>query len=269
MANLTTIKLPKENPEWIYEGTDPDLMEPVSADVTNRAPKQVQSNIKKLRDRTELEKNNEVAIVVEEFENYDSSVNYMKGDIVKDSDSNANTYYSIANDNKGNDLTDTDYWKPYFGIMPTRVNATRSPDKDDKDYSQGQPWVNTDANRVFMKINTSRTDDAVWVEVTNNGDTDLATAVVDDDYDAKVNTYLLCRTSDSTDNYTVKLPDSPADMDLVKVGDYDANAENNPVHIDGNGNKIEGDDTLDCDVNDFLIELTWNDKESKWVILNK
>jgi hypothetical protein len=256
-----------QNPQFIVETSDPSKAEPQSPSVTNRAPRQIESNVERIKARVETNIENEIAIVVGEYADYVSSKNYMKGDIVKDSSDN--TYYSVADNNKGNNLTDTSYWKPYVGIMPTKVLATENPTKNDKDYPAGEPWVNTDSNRVFVKTNESRSDDAVWVEITNVGDTDLSVAVVDSNYTATVNTYILARTSDDTNDYTIKLPSDPADMDLVKIGDYDANAANNPVHIDGNGNKIENDNTLDADVNDFLLEITWNDKASKWVILNK
>ena len=44
------LNLPNENPHYIYEGDDSSKFEAVSALVTNRAPKQIQSNIKALRD---------------------------------------------------------------------------------------------------------------------------------------------------------------------------------------------------------------------------
>jgi len=38
-----------ETPDWIYEGDDPALFEPVTAVVTNRAPKQIQQNVQNLK----------------------------------------------------------------------------------------------------------------------------------------------------------------------------------------------------------------------------
>ena len=43
------INLPHENPEYIYEGLDQSLYEPVTGATTNRAPKQIQENVKSLR----------------------------------------------------------------------------------------------------------------------------------------------------------------------------------------------------------------------------
>ena len=256
-----------KNPRWIYEGTNPNLIEPIAPDVTNRAPKDVESNVKKVADRVLRDEYNENAIVLNEFTSYDSGYNYMKGDLVKDSD--GNTFVSVADNNKNNGLSDDDYWKPYLGVMPNVLKLDRAPNNDDdKGYPVGQVCVNTDDNRTYMQTSPDA-DSPNWVEITNVGDTDLASQVVDSNITATANTYLLARTSDDTDDYTIKLPSSPADKDLVKIGDYDNNASNNPVHLSGNGKKIEGHDTVDLDVDSFLVEITWNEQTNQWVILNK
>jgi len=256
------------NPQYILVTSDPKKAEPLAPSVLNRAAQQIEGNVEVIDTRVEKNIENIIAINLKEFPLYDASYNYMKGDLVKDSDSNANYYVSIADSNKNNSLTDTDYWRVWTGVAPNILELTENPDDNTKPYPIGQICVNTSSNRTFIQTATDE-DNPKWVEVTNTGDTDLSVAVVDSDYNATANTYILARTSDSTGNYTIKLPSDPADMDLVKIGDYDANAENNPVNIGGNGNSIEGNDSVNLDVNDFLVEFTYNDKASKWVILNR
>ena len=256
------------SPQYILVTSDPSKAEPLAPSVLNRAPETIEGNVEKIANRVEKNIENIIAINIKEFPLYDSSYNYMKGDLVKDSDSNANYYVSVADSNKNNALTDTDYWKKWTGVAPNVLELDHNPDSSDNPYPIGQVAVNTDANRVFVQTSVDSSN-TKWEEITNNGDTDLAVIVVDSDYNASVNTYILGRTSDSTGNYTISLPSDPADMDLVKIGDYDANANNNPVHIDGNGKQIEGDDSYDLDVNDFLVEITYNGKQGQWVILNR
>jgi len=44
-----SLNLPNENPQYIYDGDDPRKYERVSAEVTNRAPMQIQENVKAVR----------------------------------------------------------------------------------------------------------------------------------------------------------------------------------------------------------------------------
>jgi len=204
-----------KDPDYILVTSDPDKAEPLAPSVLNRAPEDIEDNVTTVKNRVEKNIENIIAFALEEYPDYDSTYNYMKGDVVKDS--NSNKYVSITDSNKNNDLTDTDYWKEFEGIK---------------------------------------------------SGVGLPEAVVDSDYNATKNTYLLGRTNDSTDNYSIYLPDSPKDTDIVQVADYDGNAKNNPVTVDGNGNTIEGDDTLSCDVNGFFIQLMYNAIANDWKVLN-
>jgi len=264
------IKLPYKKPKWIYEGTDPDLVEPVAADVTNRAPKQIEKNVEKVKHRLELDIQTVNSITGLENTDWSDSENYPKGIVVLKDDKK---WLSIKLDSDGNNKdnepsSDSDYWKEWLGVDPAPAVFDRAPTNDDKGYHIGQIWVDYENNRVYSQTSTDA-DDPNWIETTNKGDTDLATTVVDSNYTATANTYILTRSSDDTDDYTVKLPSNPADMDLVKIGDYDANASNNPVHINGNGKKIEGHNDINLDADDFLVEFTYNSDKGQWVILNK
>ena len=254
------------NPQYILVTSDPKKAEPLAPSVLNRAPEQIEGNVEKVADRVEKNIENIIAINLKEFSLYDASYNYMKGDLVQDS--NGNAYVSVADNNQNHNLTDTNYWRVWTGVAPDVLKLSKNPDSNTKPYPIGQIAVNTESSRTFIQTSTDP-NNPVWVEVTNTGDTDLAVIVVDKDYNANVNTYILARTDDSVGDYTIKLPSNPADMDVVKIGDYDANADNNPVVVNGNGKTIEGNDTINLDVRDFLVELTFNDKKNMWVILNR
>ena len=209
-------KITLQDPDYILVTSDPDKAEPLAPSVLNRAPKQIESNVENIAKRVLTNIDNITAITLEDYPLYDSSKNYMKGDIVKDS--NSNKYVSVVDSNKNNALDDTDYWKEFDGVK---------------------------------------------------SGVGLPAAVVDSDYNAKKNTFLLGRTSDSVGNYTINLPDSPKDTEIVQIADYDANASNNPVNVNGNGNTIEGDSQLNCDVDDFLVLLMFNGTTNDWKIINK
>jgi len=66
-------------------------------------------------------------------------------------------------------------------------------------------------------------------------------------------------------SFTITLPATPNLGDIIKIIDDKGTFDTNPLTIDGNGNTIEGDDTLQDDVkNNELILIFAN---SEWKIL--
>jgi len=75
-------------------------------------------------------------------------------------------------------------------------------------------------------------------------------------------------TKDKSINVT--LPDDPDDEFIVFFTDVNNNAQNNTVSIKGNGKNInDSEDDLNCDVNGFLIGLSYDDEAGSWYIINK
>ena len=210
MANISLTE-----PDWIYEGSDEDQMEAVNGVVTNRAPRDIEDNVKTIKSVTENLSHNFKAIVLDEYHDWDDETTYYKGDIVRDPDNTDKHYNSITDDNLNHSVTDTDYWTKYNGI------------------GNGSPKV------------------------------------INSDYTAYDNDYLLCDTNANTDDYTIKLPDAPANTDIITFGDYSANAGSNPVDVDGNGKNIEGNSSASLDIDGFYVKFMFNGDEDEWKILNK
>ena len=77
------------------------------------------------------------------------------------------------------------------------------------------------------------------------------------------NDLLVCETLGSTLStgqtaYTITLPATPANGDIILIMDGSGNAQNRPILVDRNGNNIDGvADDLTCDVNYFDIKLVF------------
>lgn len=77
------------------------------------------------------------------------------------------------------------------------------------------------------------------------------------------NDLLVCETLGSTLStgqtaYTITLPASPSDNDIILIMDGSGNAQNRPILVERNGNNIDGvADNLTCDVNYFDIKLVF------------
>ena len=83
-------------------------------------------------------------------------------------------------------------------------------------------------------------------------------------YTARSNDLIVVDTSGATlpegsTAYTITLPSSPKNGDIVLIMDGSGNAQNRPVLVDGVSSNIDGQaDDLTCDVNYFDIKLTYN-----------
>lgn len=106
------IQLPNELIFNFYEGSDPEQFTDLTGQNLNRAAKQLLGNQAYLRDK--------VSALITGADVYDAATIYDKFSIVKPSDSSGQVYLSIVNNNKGHELTDTNYWVPIrFGIDDT------------------------------------------------------------------------------------------------------------------------------------------------------
>lgn len=74
----------------------------------------------------------------------------------------------------------------------------------------------------------------------------------------------------NTVNFTVTLPATPENNDILRFVDGNGNSQDVPVLIDRNGNTIDGQaDDLTCDVNYFDIKLIFNSTTNNWALGGK
>ena len=125
------------------------------------------------------------------------------------------------------------------------------------DLDLGELGINTYDGKVFIKQDDG-TEKIVEVG------TFIKTQLISADYSAKNNELIVCDTSGATLSsgataYTVTLPGSPEDGDVIRLMDGSGNAQNRPILVDRNGNNIDGDtDNLTCDANYFDVKLVFD-----------
>jgi len=93
-------------------------------------------------------------------------------------------------------------------------------------------------------------------------------------YTASSDELVVCTTKGSTLNagetaFTVTLPSSPNDKDIVYLMDGSDNAQDRPIKISASGKGIinPGDDFI-CDVNRFKVTLVFDSVENTWSLAN-
>jgi len=86
---------------------------------------------------------------------------------------------------------------------------------------------------------------------------------VDSDYNANVSNVIFADTSNAS--FTFTLPSSPNLGDKIVIIDDKGTFDSNPLTVDGNGNTIEGDDTLKDDVKNNELVLVF--ANSEWKVL--
>jgi len=240
---MADIKLPYENPKWIYNGTDPDLIEPVDADVTNRAPKQVQDNVVKLKDISENQLDTINAITGIDIVEYNSNNNYPKGSIIKHNDIK---WISIKVDsdgnNKGNEPSDdSDFWDKFKGIKSKVILKDEDPTSDDKE-EQFTWWINTETDKLWNQISedsenpdwhnvggASGSSESqkvydLWTKVADGGETELEFDHIQNYIAVFLNGSLLVEGDDKDytddDNSKITLANELQENDIVQVFIY-------------------------------------------------
>jgi len=76
--------------------------------------------------------------------------------------------------------------------------------------------------------------------------------------------------AEGTTAYTLTLPASPEDGDIIRIGDKDSNAQSRPALVERNGKTIDGlAENLTLDVDYFDIKLIYNTTDSDWTLTGK
>jgi len=118
---------------------------------------------------------------------------------------------------------------------------------------------------MSVKVNNN----GVWINgelVSGGGDaTALSFENIDSDTEASTFKSYLCDVSD--DGFTITLPDDPNDNDIIEVINYKGSFKDNNLTIDGNGNKINGEDTYTCKLADTSYTLQYSEDNEEWVCL--
>ena len=131
-----------------------------------------------------------------------------------------------------------------------------------------------DSNEQYIKDNnTGLTASSTVQDAIDNGNLVLITGGSGNGFNVRyingndspsANDLLVCETLGSTlttgnTAYTITLPASQSNGDIILIMDGSGNAQNRPLLVDGNGNNIDGvADNLTCDVNYFDIKLVFN-----------
>lgn len=111
-----SVSLPYPEPDWIYEGYDASKFEDATGIVTNRAPKQIQENVIRIRDNINKDLDPRLIILEQLRLIYRDSPVYSNSETYKEwfvvNDGNGIPYISAANDNLNHPLSDRDWWVP-------------------------------------------------------------------------------------------------------------------------------------------------------------
>lgn len=86
---------------------------------------------------------------------------------------------------------------------------------------------------------------------------------VTENYNASSNDLVWANTSSG--NFTIYLPTSPRDGDVVGVIDASANFASTPVQLSGNGNTINSNTLWDLDVENLYTEVTYDSNVGEWL----
>lgn len=72
----------------------------------------------------------------------------------------------------------------------------------------------------------------------------------------------------SAGSWTLTMPASPKDGDVIPIADVDGNWKTNNLTLAGNGtDNIEGASTFTCDVSGYLCYVTWSENDNEWKVL--
>jgi len=153
---MPQINLPYVVPQYIIDG------EKINAPVTNRPLIQIQENVLKLRDRVELNWGN-INALLGNPEIYDKNKVYSKGDIVKDPNSDT-LYKSLKDNNKGHELSDTNWWKVWNGVGGSLKLSETDPTSSDTGYNPGTHWLNTKELRLYVQ-RSNDPENPLWFKV--------------------------------------------------------------------------------------------------------
>jgi hypothetical protein len=95
-----------------------------------------------------------------------------------------------------------------------------------------------------------------WLK--HNIDELITFTFIDENYTASRGEKINTDTSTSSGGFTLTLPSSPSNGDMVIVNDATGNWETDNLIVSGNGNNIDGAATFTCDVSDYLIYFIYN-----------
>jgi len=283
-------KIPNEDVDFFPEGGE------LTSDNLNQAPKEIQDNVLSLRDRTQILMEN-IEALQGEAQPYDSSKNYYKKDIVRN---NKGIYYkSKKDDNKGNALTDGDYWikfympivnqetaifKEFFIVVDSNSNGK------DFDFTEtiNPQFANVFVNGVKVGGYVLKEDSIHFTDSLNNDDEiDIQHYRIGSLLDMyrfrrlfsgtliKAGDFIQCITEgDPVDQgkfgYKLTLSLVAEDGAIIKLADVSNNASKRPILIDPQSMDIMGvNETLLLDEDGFTVELVYDKIKNSWNFMSK
>ena len=272
---MAEINIPYNVPEYIQNG------EPVDESVANRPAKQIQENVLAIKYRAELDIDNLNALIGFPAL-YDSSKTYNKNDIV--ADSSGNRYISLQDDNIGNALTDTTWWKPFkLSVGGQLVVADSKPDSTNNE-PYNTVWINELTKDIFYQISEDETNPE-WIKVGGSGNLDNKSLLYYFQlylssfnyvtFEAFKGEPLTLTTTTGTYNYDTQTLDVSTNDTIVTDNILSASASTFKIIVDTTVTditveySIDGGNTyttvndpyyieLDSSVNDFRIKITFN-----------
>jgi len=276
------IELPYESDDFTpfpYQGE-------LTSDNLNQFPKQIKEDLLALRDRTDIIQNNVLAFLQRASE-YDKDANYMKDDIVRTA-SGVN-YISLIDNNKGNELTDTNYWVRWY--VPDMSNQSMAYEKTefiaDDDQTEFNVSVSKDYTDIYLNgVKLSKEndytlkDDLTGFDLKNGASKDDVIECIVWTTSSILSIHKVRRVFSSTllkdmdvvvcltdgdSGFTLTLPTKPVNGSMIKIVDGRDNAQNNPIKLvrqDATINNKKDDVTLD--VNGFNVFLTYDYFKNDW-----
>jgi hypothetical protein len=264
----------------------------LSADNLNAFPNQILENVFSLRDNTQNIRNTLLALINKPAD-YDDETVYAKYDLV--TDSLGETYISVKDDNKGNDLNDTNYWLKWYvrdvNNHAAVFNKTKFVVEDssqnifnvschreytdvylngvklikDQDYS-----VSDDQTQIILTDSASQ-NDVIEVVVWNIGsilDIMKIKRVATSQVMSRGDIFVCVTSGDSVDSgaaFTLTLPTKPTNGTMIEIMDGNNNAQNRPILIGNAGANINGvKDSILLDVNGFRCKFIYDAIKNNW-----
>jgi len=97
-----------------------------------------------------------------------------------------------------------------------------------------------------------------------SGGGSLAFVDIDSNTTAENGSLYLCDVS--SDSFTITLPETPSDNDLVQVHNYNGNFSDNSITVDGNGHSINGSSNdYICNINGTTFNFQYSSSNDDWV----
>jgi hypothetical protein len=284
---METINLPYESADITPFPKGGEL----SADQLNIFPEQILENVYSLRDATQVIRNTMKAIINKPAE-YDSNSDYMRYDLV--TDSAGETYISIKDDNKGNDLTDHNFWLKWYVrdvhnhaavYNRTEFVADSSQNtfnvschreytdvyQNGKKLIKDQDFTISDDQTQVIFTNNAAKDDKIEIVVWNVGsilDAMKIKRVANSQVMSKGDMFVCITSGDPVDSgaaFTLTLPTKPVNGTMIEVMDGNNNAQNRPILINNAGAGINGvKDTVLLDVNGFRCKFVYDEIKNNW-----